>query len=53
MIISDAKEMMHIYTKFSKENLETIPNTSIGIWNQYEEIANNYNERFENQIKKN
>ncbi len=52
MIISDAKEMMHIYTKFSKENLETIPNTAIGIWNQYEEIANNYNERFENQIKK-
>ncbi|WP_299523885.1 TrmB family transcriptional regulator [uncultured Methanobrevibacter sp.] len=52
MIISDSKEMMHIYSKFSKEKYEIIPNTAIGIWNQYEEIANNYNERFENQIKK-
>ena len=52
LIISDSKEIMHIYSKFSKENRETIPNTAIGIWNQYEEIAKNYNERFENQLKK-
>lgn len=52
LLISDSKEMMHIYSKFSKENGEILPNTAIGIWNQYEEIANNYNERFENQLKK-
>ncbi len=52
MLISDSKEMLHIYSKFSKDKQELIPNTAIGIWNQYEEIANNYNERFENQMKK-
>ena len=52
MLISDSKEMLHIYSKFTKDKQELIPNTAIGIWNQYEEIANNYNERFENQIKK-
>ncbi len=52
MLISDSKEMLHIYSKFTKNKQELIPNTAIGIWNQYEEIANNYNERFENQIKK-
>lgn len=52
MIISDSIEMMHIYSKFSKETYEIIPHTAIGIWNQYEEIANNYSERFESQIKK-
>ena len=52
MLISDSKEMLHIYSKFTKDKQELIPNTAIGIWNQYEEIANNYNERFENQMKK-
>lgn len=52
MLISDSKEMLHIYSKFTKDDLELIPNTAIGIWNQYEEIASNYNERFENQMKK-
>jgi hypothetical protein len=29
LLISDSKEMMHIYSKFSKENGEILPNTAI------------------------
>jgi hypothetical protein len=29
-----------------------IPETAIGIWNKYEDIARNYDERFMNQLKK-
>ena len=52
LIISDSKEMMHTYTKFSEDKRNVIPETAIGIWNKYEDIARNYDERFENQLKK-
>ncbi|WP_407375822.1 TrmB family transcriptional regulator [Methanobrevibacter sp.] len=52
LIISDSKEMMHTYTKFSEDKRNVIPETSIGIWNKYEDIARNYDERFMNQLKK-
>ena len=52
LIISDSKEMMHTYTKFSEDKREVIPETAIGIWNKYEDIARNYDERFMNQLKK-
>jgi len=52
LIIADSKEMFHTYTKFSKDKQNVIPTTAIGIWNQYEDISNNYNERFENQLEK-
>ena len=52
VIISDSKEMMHTYTKFSEDKRNVIPETAIGIWNKYEDIARNYDERFLNQLKK-
>ena len=52
MMISDSKEMMHTYTKFSEDKRNVIPETAIGIWNKYEDIAKNYDERFMNQLKK-
>ena len=52
VLISDSKEMMHTYTKFSEDKREVIPETAIGIWNKYEDVARNYDERFENQFKK-
>ena len=52
VLISDSKEMMHTYTKFSEDKRNVIPETAIGIWNKYEDVAKNYDERFENQLKK-
>ena len=52
MLISDSKEMLHTYTKFSEDKRNVIPETAIGIWNKYEEIAKNYDDRFMNQLKK-
>ena len=52
LIISDSREMMHTYTKFSEDKRNVIPETAIGIWNKYEDIAKNYDDRFMNQLKK-
>ena len=52
VLISDSKEMMHTYTKFSEDKRNVIPETAIGIWNKYEDIARNYDERFMNQLEK-
>ena len=52
VLISDSKEMMHTYTKFSEDKREVIPETAIGIWNKYEDVARNYDERFMNQLTK-
>ena len=52
VLICDSKEMMHTYTKFSEDKRNVIPETAIGIWNKYEDVAKNYDERFMNQLKK-
>ena len=52
VMISDSKEMMHTYTKFSEDKRNVIPETAIGIWNKYEDVARNYDERFMNQLEK-
>ena len=52
VLISDSKEMIHTYTKFSQDKREVIPETAIGIWNKYEDVARNYDERFMNQLEK-
>ena len=52
VLISDSKEMMHTYTKFSEDKRNVLPETAIGIWNKYEDVARNYDERFMNQLKK-
>lgn len=52
MLLSDSKEMLHTYIKFTEDKRSVIPNTAIGIWNKYEDIARNYDERFENQLAK-
>lgn len=52
MIINDEKEMFHIYAKFSEDTQEILPHTSIGVWNQYEDVAKNYESNFKKQLKK-
>ncbi|AMD17827.1 transcriptional regulator [Methanobrevibacter sp. YE315] len=52
VLISDSKEMMHTYTKFTEDKRNVIPQTAIGIWNKYEDVARNYDERFMNQLNK-
>jgi sugar-specific transcriptional regulator TrmB len=51
MIIRDGIEMFHIYSKFKNERVP-LENTSIGMWNQYEDICKNYDKRFIKAIKK-
>ncbi|KZX14467.1 TrmB family transcriptional regulator [Methanobrevibacter filiformis] len=51
MIVGDSREMIHIFTKFSGEN-NVISSTAIGVWNQYEDIAKSYDDRFMMQWKK-
>ena len=52
VMIADSKEMLHTYTKFTEDKRNVIPETAIGIWNKYEEIAKNYDDRFMNQLQK-
>ncbi|MGN0176500.1 MAG: TrmB family transcriptional regulator [Methanobrevibacter sp.] len=52
VLICDSKEMMHTYTKFSEDTRTVLPETAIGIWNKYEDISRNYDERFLNQLSK-
>ena len=52
VMICDSKEMLHTYTKFSQDKRNVIPETAIGIWNKYEDVALNYDERFMNQLNK-
>lgn len=52
MMIRDGYEMFHTYTKFSGAEKNIISNSAIGIWNQYKDIANNYDKRFNAQFKK-
>ena len=52
VMIADSREMLHTYTKFSKDKRNVLPQTAIGIWNKYEEIAKNYDDRFINQLQK-
>ena len=51
MIIKDQKELFHIYSKFTEKN-EIMENTAIGVWNRYEDVARNYDERFLKTITK-
>jgi sugar-specific transcriptional regulator TrmB len=48
MIVRDGKEMMLIFSKFSGEEKKAVPQSAIGVWNQYQEIAQNYANVFEN-----
>lgn len=52
MMINDEKEMFHIYTKFSEDKQEIIPHSAIGVWNQYDDVAKNYESNFKKQLKK-
>ena len=52
LIVRDSVEMMHIFSKFSGENKNVLSSSAIGVWNQYEDIAKNYDERFFTALKK-
>ncbi|MGB4612176.1 MAG: TrmB family transcriptional regulator [Methanothermobacter thermautotrophicus] len=41
MLVRDSQEMMWIFSRFTPDGAP-IPETAIGIWNQYPEIAENY-----------
>lgn len=51
MITSDSKELLHIYAKSSQDKKTVIPYSAIGIWNQYEDVAKNYEDRFIKQLE--
>ena len=52
IIINEGKEIFHVYTRFSEDKQEIIPDSAIGVWNQYEDIANSYETNFKKQLKK-
>lgn len=52
MMISDSREMFHTYIKFSEDKKSIIPNSAIGVWNQYEDVASNYQQNFKKQLEK-
>ena len=44
--------MIHTFVQFTGEEKSVIPKTAVGIWNQYNDVCRNYEERFDNQFKK-
>lgn len=52
LIVRDSVEMIHIFSKFSGKNKNVVPSSAIGVWNQYEDIAKNYDDRFFNILNK-
>ena len=52
LIVRDSTEMIHIFSKFSGKNKNIVPESAIGVWNQYEDIAKNYDDRFFNTFNK-
>lgn len=52
LIVRDSVEMMHIFSKFSGKNKNVVSSSAIGVWNQYEDIAKNYDNRFFNALNK-
>lgn len=51
MIVRDGKEMMLIFSKFSGIEKRAVAQSAIGVWNQYQEIAQNYASVFETMWK--
>jgi sugar-specific transcriptional regulator TrmB len=51
MIVRDGKEMMLIFSKFSGKEKRVVAQSAIGVWNQYQEIAQNYASVFETMWK--
>jgi HTH-type transcriptional regulator, sugar sensing transcriptional regulator len=52
LIVRDSSEMIHIFSKFSGKYKNVVSNSAIGVWNQYEDIAKNYDDRFFNALNK-
>ena len=50
--IRDGREMIHTFVQFTGEEKSVIPKTAVGIWNQYNDVCRNYEERFDNQFEK-
>ncbi|MDI6701755.1 TrmB family transcriptional regulator [Methanothermobacter wolfeii] len=46
MMVRDGEEMMWVFSRFTPDG-SPIPETAIGIWNQYPEIAENYSRIFD------
>ncbi|WP_156314610.1 hypothetical protein [Methanobrevibacter arboriphilus] len=44
--------MIHIFSKFSGKKKNVVSSSAIGVWNQYEDIAKNYDDRFFNILNK-
>ncbi|RBQ22609.1 hypothetical protein ALNOE001_17130 [Candidatus Methanobinarius endosymbioticus] len=52
LIVRDSVEMIHIFSKFSGENKNVVSSSTISVWNQYEDIAKNHDDRFFNTLNK-
>ena len=52
IIIRDGKELFRTIVKFTGEEKSVLPETSVGVQNRYEDICQNFDERFLNQFNK-
>ena len=52
VLIRDGREMIHTFVQFTGEEKSVLPKTAVGIWNQYNDVCKNYEERFDNQFDK-
>ena len=50
IVIRDGKELFRTIVKFTGEEKSVLPETSVGVQNRYEDICNNFDERFLNQF---
>ena len=52
IIIRDGKELFRTIVKSAGEEKSIVPDSCVGVHNRYEEICQNFDERFMNQFKK-
>ena len=52
IVIRDGKELFRTIVKFTGEEKSILPETSVGVQNRYEDICQNFDERFLNQFNK-
>ena len=52
IVIRDGKELFRTIVKFTGEEKSVLPETSVGVQNRYEDICQNFDERFLNQFNK-
>ena len=52
LIIRDEKELFRTIVKFTGKEKSVLPETAVGVLNQYQDICKNFDERFINQFNR-